>query len=98
MGSLKLRDSVGKDGKNASIDVKLIKALINVYSRISKEDTFTVEEKCDEKLIKAINNFQKSIADNSLADFKTQLKSKTNWPAVPKDRFNRRNTYLEKAK
>ena len=41
---------------------------------------------------------QKSIADNDLAAFKKVLKEKTNWSNVPQDRFDRRVTFLDKAK
>lgn len=42
-------------------------------------------------------NIQKSIADNDLAEFKKQLKDSTNWPGVPKDRFDRRVKFLDKS-
>jgi hypothetical protein len=41
-------------------------------------------------------NIQKSIADNDLDEFKKQLKDSTNWPTVPKDRFDRRVKFLDK--
>lgn len=41
---------------------------------------------------------QKSIADNDLATFKKVIKDKKNWSNVPKDRFDRRSNYIDKAK
>lgn len=41
---------------------------------------------------------QKSIADNNLSAFKKHLKDKKNWKNVPKDRFDRRNTFLDGVK
>ena len=40
---------------------------------------------------------QKSIADNDLAEFKKQIKNKSNWSGVPGDRYNRRVNYIDKA-
>lgn len=45
---------------------------------------------------KNVLNIQKSIADNDLDEFKKQLKDSTNWPNVPKDRFDRRVKFLDK--
>ncbi|MBU6955767.1 hypothetical protein [Hahella sp. HN01] len=41
---------------------------------------------------------QQSIVDNDVDEFKKQLSNKSNWPNVPKDRFERRNKFLDKAK
>lgn len=41
---------------------------------------------------------QKSIADNDFEEFKKLLNDKNNWGKVPKDRFERRNNFLGKAK
>jgi peptidoglycan hydrolase-like protein with peptidoglycan-binding domain len=41
---------------------------------------------------------QSSLVANDLAAFKTALKDKSNWPGVPKNRFDRRNTFLNSVK
>ena len=57
---LQISSSVGKEGKNAGKDVKLIRALLNTYLRKNNKAALSITEKSDEELINTITDFQKN--------------------------------------
>lgn len=56
---LSITGSVGKSGKNHAKDVKLIRALLNVYHRNKCHSELPITEQSDDSLIQAIERFQK---------------------------------------
>ena len=57
---LSITGSVGKSGKNREKDVRLIKALLNVYFRVKdKSKVMKITSTSDEAFIEAISSFQK---------------------------------------
>ena len=65
---LKINSSVGKDGKNNAADVKVVKALLNVYARNNSKKELAVNGTNDEALEAAITDFQKVYQKNPTPD------------------------------
>ncbi|WP_434556351.1 hypothetical protein, partial [Sessilibacter corallicola] len=65
---LKISGSVGRKGKNSPNDVKLIKALLNIYNRHLGTKTPKIDEKPSEDLTTNIENFQKAIVKMNKPD------------------------------
>ncbi|MBH0059445.1 hypothetical protein I6F65_21160 [Pseudoalteromonas sp. SWXJZ94C] len=59
MISLKMTGSVGDKGKNSSVDIYLIKALLNTYARQICRKPLKVNNKFDTDSLSLLNDFQK---------------------------------------
>ncbi len=56
---LSIKESVGNNGKNNATDVKLIRALLNVYHRQRDRSKLPISAPSDDALIQAIEGFQR---------------------------------------
>ncbi len=68
--ALRLTGSVGNKSPNNSKDVKLVKVLLNVYLRSTKQKVLAITRTVDKTTIAAINAFQSKYEKSKKTDGK----------------------------
>ncbi|MBB1384848.1 hypothetical protein H5119_04700 [Pseudoalteromonas sp. SG45-5] len=68
MISLKMTGSVGDKGKNSSVDIYLIKALLNVYARGACKKPLQMNNTFDADSLSLLNDFQKNVVRMGIPD------------------------------
>ncbi len=77
MRKLLLQGSVGKGGKNVANDVKLVRALLNVYLRTQSKTVLSITGKSDAVLEQTIHDFQSSVLKTPKPDSRVDPRGKT---------------------
>ena len=76
-GSPTLSGSVGKDGANKPTDVKIVKALLNVYRRSNNQPVLPMDTDAGDKLATHIESFQKEKLNSPKPDGRVDPGGKT---------------------
>ncbi len=77
MRKLLLQGSVGKGGQNSANDVKLVRALLNVYLRTQSKTALSMADKSDTTLEQAIHDFQATALKAPKPDSRVDPRGKT---------------------
>lgn len=79
---LKINSSVGKNGKNNSEDVKIVRALLNVYLRQNTKTALPIRGISEEELVNAIVEFQKNHQKMTNPDGQVTSSTSTSFEAL----------------